>query len=139
MNSQNKKSKKVGRTLRSVQANMGLALTGGYLCYGWGHGWIPWAPQWFKHAVVKVWNSIFCMVHGHDTILVDLYKVEAKEGNVDQQPPSCSRCCTELPVDGVYVRSKEPWWKKKPSKEEIAEWTAIAESPDPLEESPDPS
>ena len=80
------------------------------------------------------------MIHGHDDTLVELYKYEIKEGNLDIEPPSCSRCCTELPVDGKYITPvKEPWWKKKPSKEEIASWKELAEQPDPPEDFPDPS
>jgi hypothetical protein len=119
---------------------MGLALSGGgYLCYGWNHGWIPWAPEWLKHAIVAVWNAIYCMKNGHDDILVDLYRAQVAEGD-DPEPPCCSRCCTELPVDGKYVTpAREPWWKKPPSKEEIAEWNELAQQPDPPEDFPDPS
>ncbi len=118
---------------------MGLTFYDGHaLAYGHEHGALMWAPEWVKHAIVAVWNSIFCMIHGHDTMLVDLYKVLVEE-NPDEEPPSCSRCCSELPVDGVYVQSKEPWWKKAPSKEEIASWKELAEQPDPPEDFPDPS
>jgi hypothetical protein len=119
---------------------MGLVLHGGYFCYGWKHGWIPWAPEWFKHAVVHVWNSMYCMRHGHDDMLVDLYKAFIAEGEIDPEPPSCGRCLTELPVDGKYVTPvKAPWWTKPPSKEEIAEWKELALQPDLPEDSPDPS
>lgn len=126
---------------RKYKHKMGLACGGrGYLCYGWKHGWIPWAPEWFKHAIVAVWNNVYCMIHGHDTMLVDLYKCFIAEGRTDSEPPVCSYCCTELPVDGKYVTPvKEPWWKKRPSKEEIAEWNALAELPDPPDTPPDPS
>ncbi len=128
------------RKRKSWHNRMGLSLHQGYLCYGHDFGWIPWAPQWVKHAIVSVWNSIYCMRHGHDTMLVDLYKAFLAEGETDPEPPSCSRCCTELPVDGKYVTPvKEPWWKKAPSKEEIAEWNELAQQPDLPEDSPDPS
>jgi len=119
---------------------MGLVLYHGHFDYGYNHGWIPWAPEWVKHAIVAVWNSMHCMVHGHDTTLVDLYKCFLAEGQIDPEPPTCCNCLTELPVDGKYVTPvKEPWWKKRPSKEEIAEWNALVESPDLPEDSPDPS
>ena len=119
---------------------MGLSLHNGYFCYGWNHGWIPWAPEWVKHGIVAVWNSTYCMIHGHDDILVQLYKAQVAEGDPDVEPPNCTRCCTELPVDGKYVAPvKEPWWTKPPTKEEIASWNELAEQPDPPEDLPDPS
>ena len=135
MNFRKKNSRKAGWRRKF---KMGLSLHDGYFCYGMNHGWIPWAPEWIKHAIVNVWNSIYCMIHGHDTILVDLYKALVKE-NPDEEPPKCSRCCTELPVDGVYVPAKEPWWKKPPTQAEIDEWNQLAEQPDPPEDFPDPS
>ena len=124
--------------MKRFHSKLGLSLIGGYFGYGYNHGWIPWAPEWVKHAIVSVWNSIYCMAHGHDTIGVDLYKALVEE-NPNEEPPHCVRCCTELPVDGKYVRSPEPWWKKSPSKEEIAAWNALAQQPDLPEDSPDPS
>ena len=54
---------------------MGLTFYDGHaLAFGHKHGSLMWAPEWVKHAIVSVWNSTFCMIHGHDDILVDLYK-----------------------------------------------------------------
>ena len=74
----------------------------GSLLYGHDHGALQWAPMWFKHAIVHVWNIFICMFKGHDPLGEAMYTHHAVPG-----PPTCINCSAVLKIDGRYVTEEE--------------------------------
>lgn len=83
---------------------MSWAMWEGSFLYGW--------PRWILNPICALWNAINCMRFGHqDYGDVQEYK-EGREAigpnGWYHRPPTCVNCCSELPVDGVYVRDLRP-------------------------------
>ena len=86
----------------------------GRVTWGMDSGWGQWLPRWFKQAICTVLNSLACMRHGHSDFDVLYWKLEPKERF---EPPHCTYCGTELPVDGKYVTEDQlvkPHWRDVP-------------------------
>ena len=67
--------------------DMGLAVWGHSLVYGWKHGRLRWAPMWVKRLIVAIWNPIACRVWGHDVF-----------GPFEKGDKAvCVNCCKKFP------------------------------------------
>ena len=74
----------------------------GSILYGHDHGALQWAPMWFKHTIVNIWNTIICKVRGHDPMGAAFFINHAVPG-----PPKCLSCNATVKINGRYVTDEE--------------------------------
>ena len=68
---------------------------GRHLAYGRDFGALIWAPDWFKHAIVHVWNWIVCHLFGHDVLR--LGRTIVGNGYHVQAHAACIACSKKFP------------------------------------------
>lgn len=99
----------------SFHEDWGLCLgENGRMTWGVNHGWGRSLPHGLKQVICHVWNLLCCMVCGHDHVDVLLW---LSDPDARWEPPKCTYCGTELPVDGKYVTEDmltKPHWKDVP-------------------------
>ena len=73
--------------------DMGLTLHHHSLAWGMNHGALRWAPHWFRHMIVTVWNWISCRLFGHD-----VFGPIIEDGQV-LHDKVCVNCSKKYPFD----------------------------------------
>jgi len=97
------KPEHLGPLADRLQCRFGVCrINDGSLAYGIDAGWFLWAPIWFKHGIVHVWNRTRCRFVGHGSIGLNIYKSKIGLG-----PPKCPSCMKVLKVDGRYLTQRE--------------------------------
>jgi hypothetical protein len=82
---------------------MGLVVSSDWaMMYGFEHGALCWAPEWFKHGVCHVWNKVACAIRGHDDFGLTAYTSHVIPGR-----PKCCYCCAEILIDGKRITDEE--------------------------------
>ncbi len=87
----------------------------GRVTWGVDHGWGQSLPHWLKEFICDVFNSLTCMVQGHDPIGKLLWLASDEDERFD--PPKCTYCGAEVPIAGKYVTADmltRPHWKDVP-------------------------
>jgi hypothetical protein len=87
----------------------------GRVTWGMDHGWGQSLPHGLKEFICDVFNSLACMVNGHDHLGKLLWLGLDKDERFD--PPKCTYCGAELPIAGKYVTEDmltKPHWKDVP-------------------------
>lgn len=83
-----------------MRMGLGLGKKRHHLWWVWRGGWgRTWCPQWFLHAVVKVWNPVACKIWGHDWYPVfDGVRIDDEGRLLDEiTQDHCGACCALRP------------------------------------------